>query len=60
MLIPTDSGTFDISITWLEPDLVEIRISERRSGVTHYCAPITMTPGALSQLGTYINRTLCL
>lgn len=60
MLIPTDTGDIDIKLAWIEPDLLELNITETTGGSTHYHQPRYITPQDLSHLSDYINRTLCL
>jgi hypothetical protein len=60
MQIQTDIGVFDIELTWLESDVIELNIVETRDCAIHYHAARYISPAELSRLAEYINRTLCL
>ncbi len=58
MLIQMNDTEFGFTLGWIEPDLLELNISEYRNGEQHNHATRYISPEQLARLADYINDTL--
>ena len=59
MLIQTVDSEIGITVSWIEPDLLELNITEYTGGEQHNLSTRYIAPAALISLADYINDTLC-
>lgn len=59
MLIQTVNSEIGITVSWIEPDLLELNITEYTGGEQHNLSTRYISPEALAMLSDYINDCLC-